>query len=93
MTDCGVRWFPALRCPRGYRVTWCILLDDETSSSPDEVSECNMWNPLLSTVSHFVFGPTLEDLIQDEDLGKVAMTCHFALDLVQRCMLPDDAAG
>ena len=52
------------------------------SSSSDLVGECNMWNPLLSTVTHPVLGPTLEDLILDEDLGKVALTCHFALDLL-----------
>ena len=80
----------------------CILPDDETSFtsslSSNAMGECNMWNSLLSTVSDFVFGPTLEDLIPDEDLGRVAMTCHFASDLLcaemhtafvrERC--PDD---
>ena len=63
----------------------CVLPDGERSStsslSSNSVGECNMWNPHLSTVSDFVFGPTLEDLVPDEDLGRVAMTCHFALDL------------
>ena len=80
----------------------CILPDDERSpTSPlslNAAGECNTWNPLLSMVSDFVFGPTLEDLILDEDLGRVAMTCHFALALLfaemhtpfERKEFPDD---
>ena len=80
----------------------CVLPDDERSStsslSSNAVGECNMWNPLLSTISDFVFWPTLENLIPDEDLGRVAMTCHFALDLLcaemhtafERKKCPDD---
>ena len=41
-----------------------------------------MWSQLLSAVSDLVLGPTLEDPIPDGDLGRVAMTCHFALDLL-----------
>ena len=45
----------------------CILSDDERSST-SSLSSNNMWNPLLSTVSDFVFGPTLEDLGHDLSL-------------------------
>ena len=67
-----------------------VLLEDEclswSPSSSDQGGECNMWNPLFTTVSHFVFGP--KDLILDEDLG----TSRWIFR-VMRCMLPDDAVA
>ena len=50
--------------------------------SQDLLCECNMWNPLLTTVADPVSGPVLADLVPDAEWGQVALTCHFAIDLL-----------
>ena len=41
-----------------------------------------MWNPLLSAMADVAAGPVLDDLISEVDMGRVALTCHFSLDLL-----------
>ena len=51
-----------------------------TASSIDDYSEHNVWNPLLELLflKHVNVGSYLADL----DLAKIALSCHFALDLL-----------
>ena len=41
-----------------------------------------MWNPLLSAMADVAAGPVLDDLVSEVDMGRVALTCHFSLDLL-----------
>ena len=61
----------------------------ESSSSPWQwpwaaSGEINMWNPLLSAVTDVFSGPILDDMVSEVDMGRLAMTCHFSLDVL--CM-------
>ena len=44
--------------------------------------EINMWNPLLSAMADVNSGPVLDDMVSEVDMGRVAMTCHFSLDVL-----------
>ena len=44
--------------------------------------EINMWNPLLSAMADVVAGPVLDDMVSEVDMGRVALTCHFSLDVL-----------
>ena len=44
--------------------------------------EINMWNPLLSAMTDVVAGPVLDDMVSEVDMGRVALTCHFSLDVL-----------
>ena len=41
-----------------------------------------MWNPLLSAVVDVISGPVLDDMVSEVDMGRVALTCHFSLDVL-----------
>ena len=41
-----------------------------------------MWKPLLEMVADPVSGCVLEDLAPDAEWGRMALTCHFAIDLL-----------
>ena len=61
----------------------------ESPSSPwqwpwEASGEINMWNPFLSAVSDVFSGPILDDMVSEIDMGRLAMTCHFSLDVL--CM-------
>ena len=61
-------------------------VDGSSSSSwqwPWAVSgEVNMWNHLLSAMADVAAGPVLDDLVSEVDMGRVALTCHFSLDVL-----------
>ena len=44
--------------------------------------EINMWNPLLSAMADVIAGPVLDDMVSEVDMGRVALTCHFSLDVL-----------
>ena len=44
----------------------------------------NMWNPLLSAMADVIAGPVLDDMASEVDVSRVALTCHFSLDVL--CM-------
>ena len=50
-----------------------------TASSSGEHFVHNMWNPLLELLFHGKISSSIDEL----DLAKIALSCHFALDL--RC--------
>ena len=71
----------------------CVLQEDnsvyESSSSswqwPWAASgEINLWNPVLGAMADVVAGPVLDDMVSEVDMGRVALTCHFSLDVFAR---------
>ena len=44
--------------------------------------EINMWNPLLGAMADVFVGPVLDDMVSEVDMGRVALTCHFSLDVL-----------
>ena len=42
----------------------------------------NTWNPILDMLAEYRTGPTLLKLLRDEEVGRVGITCHFALDVI-----------
>ena len=46
-----------------------------------------MWNPLLSAMADVIAGPVLDDMVSEVDMGRVALTCHFSLDVLCSEML------
>ena len=55
-----------------------------TFSNSDEFDEHTIWNPMLGLLCHAHVGVSLEQLCDDEDLEKIALSCHFALDVLLR---------
>ena len=53
---------------------------DGSSASDEEAVPRNIWNSLLSAMVHFRTGDALQPLLTAEDLGKVALSFHFACD-------------
>ena len=53
---------------------------ESTNDTPDpnELAEHNMWNPMLELFCH----ADMEALADDMVLGILALTCHFALDIL-----------
>ena len=45
--------------------------------------EINMWNPLLSALADVIAGPVLDDMVSEVDMDRVALTCHFSLDVLR----------
>ena len=61
--------------------TMCTLFDEGSSSSSAETEDSlNIWNSLLAALIHHDVGSALQRCLSDEELGKVALTCHFACD-------------
>ena len=42
-----------------------------------------MWNPILELLCHVRISNIIIPLIEDIGLAKIALTCHFALDLLR----------
>ena len=59
----------------------CTLFDEGSSSSSAETEvSLNIWNALLTALIYHGVGRALQRCLSDEELGKVALTCHFACD-------------
>ena len=59
----------------------CTLYDEGSSSSSAETEDSlNIWNSLLAALVHHGVGSALQRCLSDEELGKEALTCHFACD-------------
>ena len=58
-----------------------------TSSNPDEFDEHNNWNIILGLVPYWDSSVmahidlSMEALFDEEDLGRIALSCNFALDV------------
>ena len=53
-----------------------------TTSSSDESFAHNMCNPLLELFFHEQSSGAFEPFVDESDLAKIALSCHFALDLL-----------
>ena len=51
-----------------------------TSSDSDAHDGHNIWNPMLELPGHAHIGVFM--LFDEEDLGRTALSCHFALDIL-----------
>ena len=60
----------------------CTLFDEGGSSSCSAETEdsLNIWNSLLAALVHHGVGSAFQRCLADKELGKVALTCHFACD-------------
>ena len=58
----------------------CAVGCDGSSSSECEAEPCNIWNALLAALAHFRIGEVLQPLLTSEEVGCVALSCHFACD-------------
>ena len=53
--------------------------------------EHNIWNPILGLCCHYHVNKYFEELLSEEDLGRIARSSRFALDLL--CYKGDHSAG
>ena len=68
---------------------WCLTVPASTcssagaswSSGTDE-GEHSVWNPFLGFCCHHRIGYYVEGILTEEELGRVARSCRFALDLL-----------
>ena len=54
---------------------------DFSDTSSDELVEHNAWNPMLELFFHAQFGENMEVLVDEEELGRIALSSHLALDV------------
>ena len=52
-----------------------------TTPDQDEFDEHNMWNPKLGLLCHVDMGVYMGAVLDDESLRRIALSCHFALDI------------
>ena len=54
------------------------------STLPSFEDDCthNMWNPLLELFFHCQISGVFEPFVDKIDLAKIALSCHFAFDLL-----------
>ena len=57
--------------------------DSDTGSC--EEGEHNAWNQMLEHCAHHAWSPALQRCLHEEDLRKVALSCHFALHVISAC--------
>ena len=53
-----------------------------TVPSSDDFFAHHMWNPLLELLFHEQVSGTFEPLVDEMDLARIALSCHFVLDLL-----------
>ena len=53
-----------------------------SSEESFEYHEHNIWNPMLAFLCHFEIGVRLEALLDEIDMGRIALACHFSMDLL-----------
>ena len=51
----------------------------ESPSFESDIANHITWN-LLNLVSHFDFGAKIQENLEDEELGRLGLSCHLALD-------------
>ena len=53
-----------------------------TSLDSDEDDEHNVWNPMLNLFCQECVGAVKESFLDEAALGRIALSCHFAIDLL-----------
>ena len=74
------------------QLTWFVISPramngSVTSStfSSEESFEChghNNWNPMLTSLCHSEVSVVTEALLDEVDMGRIALSCHFSLDVL-----------
>ena len=57
---------------------------DFSDTSSDELEEHNAWNPMLEPFFHAHIGVLMKVLVDERELGRIALSCHVALDILVR---------
>ena len=52
------------------------------TSSSDESFAHKMWNPLMELIFHEQISGAFAPFVDEIDLAKIALSCHFTLDLL-----------
>ena len=66
-----------------YKVAWSVGSEStDHTSDPDELAEHNMWHPMLEPLCHADIGILMEALADEMVLAMIALSCHFALDIL-----------
>ena len=58
---------------------------DFADTSSDGLEEHNAWNPMLELLSHAHIGIYMEVLVDEKDLGRIALSCIFCDKSEVRC--------
>ena len=58
----------------------CELFAESLSDTDEDISHQNLSNALLRIVTSFYIGNTLESYMTEEELGRLSLSCHFAVD-------------
>ena len=53
-----------------------------SSSESNEYHDHNIWKLVLELLSHTHIGIFMDVLFVEEDMGRIALRCHFALDIL-----------
>ena len=53
-----------------------------TASSLVNLVEHNIWNPVMELLFHVQIGGIFEIFVEEIDLARIELSCHFALDLL-----------
>ena len=53
-----------------------------TASSSDGIFARNIWNPITELLFHVQIGGIFVLFVDEIDLARIALSCHFALDLL-----------
>ena len=56
--------------------------DSSASNSFDSVDH-NIWNPMMEILIHLETGGIFESFVDEVDMARIALSCHFALDLLR----------
>ena len=58
----------------------CELSAESLPDSEEDISHLNLSNTFLHIVTTYHIGNTLESCLIEEELGRVSLSCHFAVD-------------
>ena len=53
----------------------------DSSSDDDGPTGLNLWNPVLDLVADHTIGMHFDLLLSDTKMGRLALCCHFSLDI------------
>ena len=53
-----------------------------SSEESFEYHEHNIWNPTLESLCHSEVSVVMEALLDEVDMGSIALSCHFSLDVL-----------
>ena len=59
-----------------------VTLSVSTASSSVDIVEHDVWNLLMELLFHVQIGGIFKIFVDEIDLARIALSCHFALDLL-----------